>query len=78
MDIAEDSSRSARRSWSEPFRTGSVGYEHVLQLGMSRFTTGSWTASSALPAFRKLQVKVRVKDGTLWSFWSDPKWLYIE
>jgi alpha-tubulin suppressor-like RCC1 family protein len=41
-------------------------------------TTGTWTASSALPTGQKLQIRVRVTDGTSWSEWSVSKWLYIQ
>lgn len=40
-------------------------------------TTGSWQASSDLPAGQKLRVRVRVFDGHVWSDWSAQTWFYI-
>ncbi|OKP87757.1 hypothetical protein A3844_10145 [Paenibacillus helianthi] len=40
-------------------------------------TTGTWLSSLKLPTFEPLQVKVRVKDESLWSEWSNTGWMEI-
>ncbi|WP_347324819.1 fibronectin type III domain-containing protein [Paenibacillus wenxiniae] len=44
-----------------------------------QITTGnaSWISTQDLPRNMKLQVQVRVKDGTIWSEWSQPGWFSI-
>ena len=39
--------------------------------------SGSWTVSSVLPVNQKLQVKVRVSDGVVWSEWSPVGWMLV-
>ncbi len=41
-------------------------------------TTGSWLTNQDLPENLKLQVQVRVKDGSMWSEWSEPGWFIVK
>ncbi len=47
------------------------------QIQMST-NTGSWLTGADLPENVKLQVHVRVKDGSMWSDWSQPGWFMVE
>ncbi|WP_182302164.1 PKD domain-containing protein [Cohnella cholangitidis] len=40
-------------------------------------TTATWTPSADLPTGKKMQVRVRVNDGTEWSGWSPRTWFMI-
>ncbi|WP_217635233.1 hypothetical protein [Paenibacillus sp. yr247] len=44
----------------------------------STSSTGSWTATSDLPAGQKLRVRVRVFDGYVWSNYSPQTWMLID
>ncbi|WP_341283107.1 fibronectin type III domain-containing protein [Paenibacillus sp. FSL H8-0537] len=43
-----------------------------------RTKAGSWVVNTALPSDKKLKVRVRVKDDSLWSEWSDYGWLQVK
>ncbi|WP_342562219.1 hypothetical protein NST84_21695 [Paenibacillus sp. FSL R7-0345] len=40
-------------------------------------TNGTWIPSNASPTFEPIQIKVRVKDETMWSEWSNAGWMEI-
>ncbi|KJB84805.1 hypothetical protein AZ66_28675, partial [Paenibacillus sp. E194] len=41
-------------------------------------TQGSWVVTTPLVANQKVQVRVKVSDGSLWSEWSEPGWMKYE
>ncbi|MEF3309344.1 hypothetical protein PV433_10560 [Paenibacillus sp. GYB004] len=58
--------------------SGGVIYDtSVLPQGPTSATIQGWTIPSDLPAGEKLQVRVRVYDGTDWSEWSGTTWFFI-
>ncbi|MNO43549.1 Regulator of chromosome condensation (RCC1) repeat protein [compost metagenome] len=45
---------------------------------VTQSTSQSWQVGTQLPTFQKLKVRVKVKDGALWSEWSDFGWFIIQ
>ncbi|MEF3304217.1 PKD domain-containing protein [Paenibacillus sp. GYB003] len=57
--------------------SGLIFDSYSLGQGPTPATVQGWTVTSALPAGQKLQVRVRVYDGTDWSEWSPTTWFFI-
>ncbi|MEK3698235.1 hypothetical protein NYE33_14835 [Paenibacillus sp. FSL R10-2199] len=57
--------------------SGAVVLDSGVQATSTLLTSNTWTATTALPAGQKLQVRVKVTDGAAWSEWSAMKWMTI-
>ncbi|MBY9084659.1 hypothetical protein KIH86_10500 [Paenibacillus sp. HN-1] len=58
--------------------SGGVVLDSGVQTSSTTLASSSWTVGTALPTFKKLQVRVKVTDGALWSEWSEVKWMIIQ
>ncbi|MFC3749291.1 RCC1 domain-containing protein, partial [Paenibacillus sp. GCM10012306] len=58
--------------------SGVVILDSGVQATNTLLTSNTWTVTTALSTFKKLQVRVKVTDGAAWSEWSAVTWMILQ